>query len=103
MTRKRKDYTQEFKDSAVKLITEQGYKLSEAARNLGINVSVLGRWKRESEAGNDSIASRSTQRKDNVQAELVRLRKENQRLRMEREILKKAAAFFASESGCGIK
>jgi transposase len=103
MTKKRKDYTQEFRDSAVKLITEQGYKISEAARNLGINVSVLGRWKRESEAGNDSIASRSTQRKDTVQAELVRLRKENQRLRMEREILKKAAAFFASESGCGIK
>jgi len=38
MTRIRKDYTQEFKDSAVKLITEQGYTISEAARNLGINV-----------------------------------------------------------------
>jgi transposase len=103
MAKKRKDYTQEFKASAVKLITDQGYKVSEASRNLGINVSVLGRWKREIETGNVTIASRSTQRKDNVQAELVRLRKENQRLRMEREILKKAAAFFASESGCGIK
>ena len=103
MIKKRKDYTQEFRDSAVKLITEQGCKISEAARNLGINVSVLGRWKRESEAGNDSIASRSNQRKDTVQAELVRLRKENQRLRLEREILKEAAAFFASELGCGIK
>jgi len=94
MTKKRKDYTQEFRDSAVKLITEQGYKISEAARNLGINVSVLGRWKRESEAGRDSIVSDSAQRRDNVQVELARLRKENQRLRMEREILKKAAAFF---------
>jgi len=44
MTRKRKDYTQEFKDSAVKLIPEQGYKISEAAPTLGINVSILGRW-----------------------------------------------------------
>lgn len=103
MSKKRKDYTQEFKDSAVKLVTEQGYKTSEAARNLGINVSVLGRWKRESEAGNESIVSGTTQRKDTVQAELVRLRKENHRLRLEREILKKAAAFFASESGGGIK
>jgi transposase len=103
MTKKRKDYTQEFRDSAVKLITEQGYKISEAARNLGISVSVLGRWKRELEAGSGSISSRSAQRNDNVQAELVKLRKENQRLRMEREILKKAAAFFASELGCGIK
>jgi transposase len=103
MAKKRKDYTQEFKESAVKLITDQGYKVSEASRNLGINVSVLGRWKREIETRNVTIASRSTQRKDNVQAELVRLRKDNQRLRMEREILKKAVAFFASESGCGIK
>jgi transposase-like protein len=66
-------------------------------------VSVLGRWKRESDAGNNSIASRPVQRKYNVQAELVRLMKENQRLWMKREILKKAAVFFASESGCGIK
>ena len=64
---------------------------------------VLGRWKRESEAGRDSIASRSAQRKDNVQVEMARLRKENQRLRMEREIFKNAAAFFASELGSGIK
>jgi transposase len=41
MTKKRKNYTQEFRDSAVKLITEQGYKITEAARNLGVNVSVL--------------------------------------------------------------
>ncbi len=79
MSKNRKDYTQEFKDSAVKLVTEQGYRISEASRNLGINVSVLGRWKRESGAGNESVASVSTQRKDAVQTELVRLRKENHR------------------------
>ena len=50
MSGKRRKYTQEFKDSAVKLVTEQGYKISEAARNLDINVSLIRRWKAESEA-----------------------------------------------------
>ncbi len=98
---KRKKYTQEFRESAVKLITEQGYQITEAARNLGINVSMLGRWKREADGGGDgSLDSLSGKA---MQAELTRLRKENHRLKMEREILKKAAAFFANESGCGIK
>ena len=46
---KKKHYTQEFKESAVKLISEQGYKVSEAARNLGVNANVLGRWKRDAD------------------------------------------------------
>ena len=101
MTKNRKKYTQEFRESAVKLITEQGYQNAEAARNLGINPTMLGRWKREIEGGGvgnlDSVSAKD------IQAELTRLRKENHRLKMEREILKKAAAFFANESGCGIK
>lgn len=101
MTKKRKKYSQEFRQSAVKLITEQGYRATEAARNLGINSTMLGRWKREIENGGGG-GSDSTSAKD-IQAELSRLRKENHRLKMEREILKKAAAFFANESGCGIK
>lgn len=48
MPKKRKKYTQEFRDSAVKLITEQGYQITEAARNLGINATMLGRWKQRS-------------------------------------------------------
>lgn len=99
MINKRKKYTQEFRESAVKLITEQGYQNAEAARNLGINATMLGRWKRELEGGGNSDSASA---KD-IQAELTRLRKENHRLKMEREILKKAAAFFANESGCGIK
>ena len=47
MTKKRKKDTQEFRESAVKLITEQGYQNAEVARNLGINPTMLGRWKRE--------------------------------------------------------
>ena len=98
---KRKKYTQEFRDSTVKLITEQGYQITEAARNLGINATMLERWKREFEDGVDG--SPDSKNGKALQAELTRLRKENHRLKMEREILKKAAAFFANESGCGIK
>ena len=95
--RKRKNYTQEFKEEAVKLTTEQGYSFAEAGRNLDVNPNLLSRWKKDIEgiAGSElspaSIVS--------IQSELKRLRKDNKRLRMEREILKKAAAFFAKESG----
>lgn len=88
----RKRYTREFKEEAVKLVTAQGYRVAEAARNLGVDVNTLGRWKREVEGGSGLPVRADTQ------SELARLRKENKRLRMEREILKKAAAFFARES-----
>jgi transposase len=91
--RTRRNYTQEFKEEAVKLISNQGYSFAEAGRNLGVNPNVLSRWKKEIEVGLSPASSVS------VQSELKRLRKENKRLRMEREILKKAAAFFAKESG----
>jgi transposase len=95
MKRKRNRYTQEFKEEAVKLITEQGYQIAEAARNLGVNQTLLGRWKREIESGGESTPGAQDK---SIQAELTRLRKENKRLKMEREILKKAAAFFAKET-----
>lgn len=96
----RKQYTQEFKDAAVKLLTEQGYTLDEASRNLGVNSTQLRRWRALSEEKippNDGSKSVSE-----LTAELARLKKENHRLTLEREILKKAAAFFAKESGSGI-
>jgi transposase len=95
MKKKRKRYTQEFKEESIKLIKEQGYGIAEAARNLGINETLLGRWKRELEGVSEG--SVGTQNGAALQAELSQLRKENKRLRMEREILKKAAAFFANE------
>ena len=95
--KKRRKYTAEFKEEAVKLITEQGYQVAEAARNLGINVSMLGRWKREVEGGGPGASGNGDLKA--MQAEMIRLRKENKRLKLEREILKKAAAFFARESG----
>jgi transposase len=99
MSEKRRKYTQEFKDSAVKLVTEQGYHLSEASRNLGVNISVLRRWINATVTDGSKAPVLA---KDELQAELVRLRKENHRLKLEREILKKAAVFFAKESGNGI-
>ena len=93
----RKQYTEEFKREAVALVTEQGYTLVGAARNLGVNRDVLRRWKRE--VGRDGlVAFPGKGHQTPEQAELHRLREEVRRLQMEREILKKATAFFASES-----
>jgi transposase len=97
MAEKRKTYTTEFKREAVRLVTEHYYGVAEAARNLGINTNMLRRWKREI-ADNANGAFPGKGRLASEQEELHRLRAENKRLRMEREILKKAAAFFANES-----
>lgn len=92
--KKRRNYTKEFKEEAVRLITEEGYSYAEAGRNLGVNPNLLSRWKREFEGVEIDSGSAAA-----MQAELKQLRKENKRLKLEREILKKAAAFFAKEQG----
>ncbi len=84
-TKTKRQYTEEFKREAVKLVTEQGYKVSEAARNLGVHVSLLRRWKERLEAEQKGEGLKPDERE-----ELRRLRAENRRLRMQREILKKA-------------
>jgi transposase len=91
----RRKFTDEFKNGAVQLVTEQGYKISEAARNLGIHDTQLRRWVKGKSPGTSPATTGMVQ----LQAELKQLKRENERLRMEREILKKAAAFFAKESG----
>ncbi len=93
----RKTYTKEFKEDAVRLVAEQGYNHSEAARNLGIDRGMLGRWVKEFQA-DKSEAFRGNGKLTGEQEELRRLREENRRLKMERDILKKATAFFAKES-----
>lgn len=102
MAMKRRVYTEQFKRDAVELVTEQGYGISEAARNLGINAHMLGRWKRRmqnpSTQPGGGRARGSQEEASPEQAELKQLRKEIQRLRMEREILKKTVVFFANES-----
>lgn len=90
----RRKYTDEFKEGAVKLVADQGYKISEAARNLGVHTTQLRRWLQSSSMATESVMTSVSQ----LQAEVKLLKRENERLRMEREILKKAAAFFAKES-----
>ena len=80
----RKKYTREFKQDAVRLVTEQGYNQSEAARNLGIDRGMLGRWVKEFQ-DDESEAFRGNGKLTTEQEELRRLREENRRLKMERE------------------
>ncbi len=86
-------YTKEFKQEAVKLVTEHGYSQAEAGRRLGISDKNINRWVLELQQSTPSKEIKLTEE----QQEIKRLRKENERLKMEKEILKKAAAFFANE------
>jgi transposase len=94
---KRPKYNLEFKQDAAKLVLEKGYTHRQAADNLGISLSALGRWVRAEQGPAAVSTSKSAGLNLSDQDELTRLRKENERLRMEREILKKAAVFFAKE------
>ena len=89
----RRKFTREFKLSAVQLVNQQGYSVAQAAQSLGVDPNCVRGWieKFGAEAGAGPVGEWA------VQAELRRLRKENARLLMERDILKKAAAFFAKE------
>jgi transposase len=90
-------FTLEFKQDAVKLVTEKGYTHQQAADSLGISLSAIGRWSRAERGSASPPGSKTATLNLADQAELLRLRKENEQLRMEREILKKAAVFFAKE------
>ena len=93
----RQRYTPEFKGDAVDLVIKHGYSCAEAGRRLGINANNIIRWVRQYRDQQEAAESSTASPKE-MQAEIKRLRKENKRLHMEREILKKAAAFFAKES-----
>ena len=97
MTKKRKIYSHQFKIDALKLVTEQGYNASEAARSLGINAGVLRRWKKQLLSG-DKHNFPGNGKMSPEKEELIRLRKENKQLKMEKEILKKATAIVPKGS-----
>ncbi len=90
--RKRRRFTQEFKRDAVALVMEQGYSIAQAAQAIDVSENNLRRWKKEfeQEANGERLTA-------DERAELIRLRRENRQLKMEKEILKKASAFFAKE------
>lgn len=88
-----KRYPEEFKIEAVKQITERGYKAGEVAVRLGVTTKSLSEWQKK--YGNTNPQHQTI---TNQQAELARLKAELRRVTEERNILKEAAAFFASES-----
>src|SRR5947209_20176743 len=99
MARRRRSYTREFKVEAVNLVTEKGYSVAEAARSLGIGENLLRNWKQALEQQGDQ-AFPGNGKLTAIEEELRQLRAENKRLQMERDVLKKATAFFAKEVAC---
>jgi transposase-like protein len=83
----RKQYSKEFKLDAVSLVKDQNYNRSEAARNLGINANMLGRWIKELDS-DDGLAFRGNGKLTPDQEEIKKLKVQVKRLEMEREILK---------------
>lgn len=92
----RKQYTKEFKLDAVNLVLEQGYSRAEASRSLGLNTNMLCRWIKEHESG-EGQAFRGNGKLTAEQLEVRQLKEEVRRLKMEKDILKKATVFFAKE------
>lgn len=92
----RRSFTAEFKHEAVKLVLERGMAVSQASKDLGLHVNVLRKWVMDAKAnGAAAFPGRGRQRPDD--AELSRLRHELARTKAERDILKKAIAYFAKE------
>ena len=95
-SRPRRKFTEEFKAGAVRLVIDEGKGISQVVRDLDLTESAFRRWIERAQA--DQGRGRPGVLTTAEREELGRLRRENRELRMEREILKKAAAFFAKES-----
>lgn len=95
--RTRRQFSREFKIEAVKLVTERGVSVSQAARDLDVHENFLRKWVRELTVDPQQAFPGHGAMKPEL-AEIERLKREVAKLRMERDLLKKAAAFFAKES-----
>ncbi|GAB2730487.1 hypothetical protein GCM10027019_07350 [Melaminivora jejuensis] len=94
---RRRAFSREFKFEAVKLVTERGVSVAQAAKDLDVHENVLCKWVRElREEPQEAFPGNGKKRA--ADAEIARLCKEVAKLKMERDILKKAAAYFAKES-----
>lgn len=93
--RQRRSFTDEFKTGAVGLVLDQGKTISQVGRDLDVAQSVVAKWVQQARADRTKGKTGLTTEE---RAELAKLRKENRELKMERDLLKKAAAFFARES-----
>ena len=97
MAKKRRQYSREFKVQAVKMLTEQNLSAAEVARDLDVNPSVIQHWKKKlAEEGDQAFPGNGRLTAD--QERIRALEQEVRKLRMERDILKKATAFFANQS-----
>jgi transposase len=94
MSRTRKHYTPAYRREAAHLVIDTGRPVVQVARDIGVGEALLGRWVALERARTDPPAALDPDER----AELARLRTENAELRMDREFLKKAAAFFATEN-----
>ena len=93
----RRTFTSEYKLQAVQLVTDKGFSYTEAARQLGLRDTQIRAWKKQFDAeGAEAFPGRGN--RSAIEEEVHRLRAENKRLLQERDLLKKAAAFFARES-----
>ncbi len=97
MKKERRTFSREFKQEAVALVVEHGYSNAEAGRSLGVKGALIGRWKRQLD-DEASVAFPGRGKRTADQQRIHELERENRRLRMEKEILKKATVFFAKES-----
>ena len=91
-------YTPEFRDSAVKQVMEGGRTVAGVARSLEMSGESLANWVYRARKGQEMVKRAPAQPVSELEAELSRLRQENAKLKIEKEILKKAAAYFARES-----
>ena len=99
MSKQRRKFTPEFRAEVVALCQVGDRSCAQVARDLGLGESLVTKWVQLARAGAPGASSVATgELGDTEREELTRLRKENVRLRMEREILKKAAVFFATEN-----
>ena len=92
-----KKYLKEFKLDAVSLVLEQGCTHANAAKSLGVNANMLGRWVKEQQSG-DGQAFRGNGKLTPEQEEIRKLKSQLKRLEMEKDIVKKATVFFAKET-----
>jgi transposase len=93
-----RSYTAEFRDSAVKQVIDGGRSMSAVARSLEMSGKTLANWVNRVRKGQALVKRLPTQPTSELEAEVSRLRQENARLKLEKEILKNAAAYFAKES-----
>jgi transposase len=91
-------YTKEFREEAVKLVTNEGLSLPEAGRRLSLPTSTIGNWVRAYKAGKLGDVGKSQRPLTEIEMELSRVKRELAEVKVERDILKKAAAYFAKES-----